>query len=96
MPKFQLAAAATYQREVRPGSLAYLTGTYQHIGSRFTQVGDQELGTLNLLSFGASTLGAPLTASIFTYDPELARLRHAQAARGVAAGTGTCRGTSTT
>lgn len=71
VPKFQLAAAATYQWEVRPGSLAYVTGTYQHIGSRFTQVGDQDLGTLNLLSFGANTIGAPLTQSTFTYDPEL-------------------------
>ena len=71
VPRFQLAATATYQWEVKPGSLAYLTGTYQHIGSRFTQVGDQQLGTLNLLSFGTGTIGAPLTASIFTYDPEL-------------------------
>jgi len=71
VPRFQLASAATYQWEVRPGSLAYFTGTYQHIGSRFTQVGDDELGTLNLLSFGANTLGGPLTASTFRYDAEL-------------------------
>ena len=71
VPRFQLAAAATYQWEVRPGSLAYVTGTYQHIGSRFTQVGDEELGTLDLLSFGASTIGGPLSSSVFTYDPEL-------------------------
>lgn len=42
-----------------------------YIGSRFTQVGDQELGRLNLLSFGATTIGAPLTAAVFTYNPEL-------------------------
>ncbi len=71
VPKFQLAAAATFQWEVRPGSLAYVTGTYQHLGSRFTQVGDQDLGMLNMLSFGANTIGAPLTQSTFTYDPEL-------------------------
>jgi iron complex outermembrane receptor protein len=71
VPQFQLATAATYQWEVKPGYLAYITGTYQHIGSRFTQVGDEDLGTLNLLSFGANTIGAPLTASTFTYDPEL-------------------------
>ena len=71
MPRFQLATAATYQWEVKPGALAYVTGTYQHIGSRYTQVGDQDLGTLNLLSFGANTIGAPLTASTFTYDPKL-------------------------
>jgi iron complex outermembrane receptor protein len=71
VPRIQLAAAATYQWEVRPGSLAYVTGTYQHIGSRFTQVGDEELGTLDLLSFGANTLGAPLTTNVFRYEPEL-------------------------
>jgi iron complex outermembrane receptor protein len=71
VPKFQLATAATYQWEVMPGALAYVTGTYQHVGSRFTQVGDEDLGTLNLLSFGANTIGAPLTASVFTYDPKL-------------------------
>ncbi len=71
VPRFQLASAATYQWEVKPGALAYVTGTYQHIGSRFTQVGDEDLGTLNLLSFGANTIGGPLTASTFTYDPKL-------------------------
>jgi iron complex outermembrane receptor protein len=71
VPRFQLASAATYQWEVRPGALAYITGTYQHIGSRFTQVGDADLGTLNLLSFGPNTIGGPLTASVFTYEPEL-------------------------
>jgi iron complex outermembrane receptor protein len=71
VPKFQLAAAATYQWEVRPGALAYLTGNFQHVGSRFTQLADPDLGTLNLLSFGANTIGAPLTQSTFTYDPEL-------------------------
>jgi len=71
VPRVQLAGAVTLQGEVRPGSLAYLTTTYQHIGSRFTQVGDDELGTLNLLSFGANTIGAPLTQSTFRYDPEM-------------------------
>ena len=71
VPKFQLATAATYQWDLRRGALAYLTGTYQHTGSRFTQVGDEDLGTLDLLSFGANTIGAPLTASVFRYDPKL-------------------------
>ena len=71
VPQFQLVTAATYQWEVRRGALAYITGTYQHIGSRFTQVGDEDLGTLNLLSFGANTIGGPLTAAVFTYNPEL-------------------------
>ena len=71
VPQFQAAAAATYQWPIKSNALAYVTGTYQHIGSRFTQVGDQDLGTLNLLSFGANTIGAPLTATTFSYDPKL-------------------------
>ncbi len=71
VPKLQMSAAATYQWQMRGSSLGYLSGTYQHVGSRFTQVGDQDLGTLNLLSFGKNTIGAPLTAATFTYDPEL-------------------------
>jgi len=71
VPEFQFAAAATYQWEVKPGALAYITGTYQHIGSRYTQVGDEDLGTLDLLSFEPHTIGGPLTASTFRYDPKL-------------------------
>ena len=71
VPQVQLAAAATYQGQVRMDAVAYVTGTYQHIGSRYTQVGDDDLGTLNMLSFGANTIGAPLTAATFTYDPKL-------------------------
>jgi len=71
VPRFQVAAAATYQWQIDPGSLAYVTGSFQHVGARLTQVGDQDLGTLDLLSFGANTIGAPLTASTFRYDPEL-------------------------
>jgi iron complex outermembrane recepter protein len=71
VPRGQLAAAATFQWDVSSAAIGYVTPTYQHIGSRFTQVGDQDLGTLNLLSFGASTIGAPLTATTFRYDPQL-------------------------
>ncbi|MBI3932272.1 MAG: TonB-dependent receptor [Acidobacteria bacterium] len=71
VPKFQMAAAATYQWEIGTASLGYVTGTFQHVGDRFTQVNDEDLGTLNLLSFGAGTIGAPLTQSTLTYDPKL-------------------------
>jgi iron complex outermembrane receptor protein len=71
VPRFQFVAASTYQWQVKSAALAYVTGTYQHTGSRFTQVGDQDLGTLNLLSFGANSIGGPLTASVFSYNPQL-------------------------
>lgn len=73
VPRLQLAAAATYQWELRPGSLAYVTGTVQHVGSRFTQIDDhaEGVGTVDLLSFAPNTIGGPLTASTFRFDPEL-------------------------
>jgi iron complex outermembrane receptor protein len=73
VPESQFAASATYQWQVAQGSLAYLTGSYQHIGSRFTQIGDQAtgFGTVNLLSFAPNTIGGPLTQTTFRFDPEL-------------------------
>ena len=71
VPKFETALSATYQQPISQGFQGYVTGMYQHVGSRFTQVGDDELGTLNLLSFGKNTIGGPLTQSTFTYNPEL-------------------------
>ena len=76
VPRFQMAIAATYQQPVGQGVQGYLTGTYQHIGSRYTQVGDDLLGTVDLLSFekepdGGQTIGGPLTQNTFTYDPLL-------------------------
>src|SRR5262249_45261782 len=73
VPEFQASASATYQWKMRGGMLGYATGTYQHVGSRYTQVGDEEpgFGTLNLLSFGKNTIGAPLTQATFTFDPLL-------------------------
>jgi iron complex outermembrane receptor protein len=71
VPKFEMALAATYQQPISQEFLGYLTGTYQHIGSRFTQVGDDLLGTLDLNSFAPHTIGGPLTQSTFTYNPLL-------------------------
>ena len=72
VPEFQLAAAATYQWQMKGSSLGYVTGTYQHVGSRFTQVGDQDARLrLNLLSFGANTIGGPLTRARSRSIPEL-------------------------
>ena len=72
VPQVQWAAAATYQTPVAPQFQGYVTGTYTHMGSRFTQVGDNLLGVLNLNSFGKNSIGGPLTASTFLYDAELA------------------------
>jgi iron complex outermembrane receptor protein len=72
VPEAQVVASATYHRPIAQG-LGYLTGTFQYIGSRFTQIGDQDpaFGTVNLNSFAPNTIGGPLTASTFTFDPEM-------------------------
>ena len=44
--------------------------TCRQTGNLFFDDAD-DLGTLDLLSFGANTIGAPLTATTFTYDPKL-------------------------
>ncbi len=42
VPKFQIAASATYGQRLNDRSDWYVTGSVQHVGSRFTQPGDQE------------------------------------------------------
>ena len=72
VPKFQAALAATYQQPITPDFTGYLNGTYQHIGSRFTQVGDDlpGFGVVNLLALGHE-IGGPLTQNTFRFNPEL-------------------------
>ena len=73
VPQIQVTSAATYQWQLSPGSRAFITGSYQHMGSRFTQISDHAagFGTVNLNSFDPNTIGGPLTQSTFRFDPEL-------------------------
>ena len=73
VPEFQLAAAGNYQWLMQNDWLGYVTATYKHVGSRYTQVGDQAegFGTVNLLAFEPNTIGGPLTQDTFTFNPEL-------------------------
>ena len=73
VPKLQAAVAATYRWEA--GNWAgYLTGAFQHVGSRFTQIGDHApgFGMVDLLALSAThPIGGPLTQNVFRFDPEL-------------------------
>jgi iron complex outermembrane receptor protein len=76
VPKIQAAAAATYRFQLRPGSLASITGSFSHVGSRFTQIDDHApgFGIVDMTSqptFAGDTIGGPLTQTTFTFDPEL-------------------------
>jgi iron complex outermembrane receptor protein len=70
VPKFQAAAALTYTTPIGSDLVGYGTATYTHVGSRITQVGDESLGTVNLLGLGHE-IGGPLTQNTFTFDPVL-------------------------
>jgi iron complex outermembrane receptor protein len=73
VPRLQGAAAATFRRPIRAGLQGFITGTYFHVGSRYTQIEDEAsgFGVVNLNSFAPNTIGGPLTASTFTFDPLL-------------------------
>lgn len=72
VPEFQGAAAAVYRWTMGHVGM-YVSGVYQHVGSRYTQIGDQAdgFGTVNLYSFDPNNIGGPFTQDTFTFDPEL-------------------------
>ena len=71
VPEFQAAAAATWRGPLM-GHVGYVTGVYQHVGSRYTQVADQAagFGTVDISAFGGD-IGGPFTQNIFRFNPEL-------------------------
>jgi iron complex outermembrane recepter protein len=73
VPELQLAAAASYRWDFYQGMAGYFTAAYQHIGERFTQIGDQAagFGSVNLRAFDPNNIGGPYTQNTFTFDPEL-------------------------
>lgn len=72
VPEFQAAAAASYRWRTNTYA-GYFTGAYQHVGSRFTQIGDQAagFGVVNLTSFSPNDIGGPFTQNTFRFDPKL-------------------------
>ena len=79
VPEDQAAAAATFHWTASSNWAGYITGTYQYVGDRYTQFGDEYLGcpsscgrpTQSLVSFGANTIGGPLTQDNFVFDSKL-------------------------
>jgi iron complex outermembrane receptor protein len=66
-PEFQMAANATYSWPMTAALEGFITGSYQHVGSRYTQMGDQAAG---FDTFTVFTYGDP-TITTFTFDPLL-------------------------
>ena len=72
VPQVQAAAAVTLRRPLTSGSQGFVTGTFNYVGSRFTQIDDHAAG-FGTVDLGAlpNTIGGPLTQSTFRFDPEL-------------------------
>ena len=62
-----MAANATYSWPMTATLDGFLTGSYQHVGSRYTQMADQAAG---FDTFHFRTFGNP-TITEFTFDPLL-------------------------
>ncbi len=87
VPRVQASAAVTYGWQAASGSRAFVSGSYQHVGSRFTLIDDHgggfcppsqpncPFGTVYLNTFGANTIGGPLNGpqpdTTFRFNPEL-------------------------
>jgi iron complex outermembrane receptor protein len=67
VPELQVSANATYSWPMTEIMDGFITGTYQHVGSRYTQIGDQAVG---FDTFTLRTFGDPSVAT-FTFDPQL-------------------------
>ena len=74
----QTAAATTWRWLAGGGWVRHVSGTFQHVGSRFTQVGDHATGFGSVDSDGAGAGPAPrrvhrgpLTQGRFTFAPGL-------------------------
>jgi iron complex outermembrane receptor protein len=72
VPRTQLTGSATFRRPLGSAQ-AFLSATAHYIGSHYTQIDDLAagFGTVDLNSFGANTIGGPLTQSSFAFDPLL-------------------------
>jgi iron complex outermembrane receptor protein len=61
VPKFQFAATATYSQRMGRTAEWFVSGSFQHVGNRYTQPGDQEpgAGTFNFYFYnlGSGTFG---------------------------------------
>lgn len=77
VPKFQLSASATYTRPVNDTLDAFVSASFQHVGSRFTQPSDQENNPRTFvanLPFGGAPANASTTLDLRLPDYQLFNL----------------------
>jgi iron complex outermembrane receptor protein len=73
VPEFSLSANATYTWPFSATVNGFITGTYQHVGSRYTQIADQRDGfgtfDIRINPAGNPTGYGDPTITSFTFDP---------------------------
>jgi iron complex outermembrane receptor protein len=77
VPKFQLAASGSYSFPVSFGKEAFIGASFQHVGSRFTQPGDQVNNPRTFvhgLTFGGAPASASTTLDLKLPDYQLVNL----------------------
>ncbi len=62
VPEFQFSASGSYEWDLGTSTTAFVAGSFQHVGSRFTQPADQENNPRTFVA-GLPFGGAPATAS---------------------------------
>jgi iron complex outermembrane receptor protein len=83
VPRVQGSASITYGWALSTGSRAFIGGSYQYVGSRYTQIDDLKpgIGTVDIANWPGNTnggqppnrnaIGGPLTQTTFTFNPLL-------------------------
>ncbi|MBE1528029.1 iron complex outermembrane receptor protein [Sphingopyxis sp. OAS728] len=79
VPRFQMAANATYSFPIDPSAdtNAFVTASFQHVGSRYTQPGDQENNPRTFVhgfTFGGAPIGSATTLDLKLPDYQLVNL----------------------
>jgi len=77
VPKFQLSASGSYEFPVSDSASAYLSASFQHVGTRYTQPADQENNPRTFvhgLPFGGAPANAATTVNLQLPDYQLVNL----------------------
>ena len=77
VPNFQLSASTSYSFPIADDAEAFIGGAFQHVGSRYTQPGDQEGNPRTFvhgLPFGGAPAGASTTLDLKLPDYQLVNL----------------------
>lgn len=77
VPEFQVSLNGSYEWNVSDSTLAFVTGSFQHVGSRFTQPADQESNPrtfVHNLPFAGMPASAATTVDLLLPDYQLVNL----------------------